>query len=104
MEHTAKGRMRSDRGVARQPWHAIEIAVVAGKVDDRLILHGGRGNGIIGHQTVQLGEGGSQRQDVPCDGQDFNPKARYFIDRLTETRKLLYFGWMLLQSPGDAGH
>jgi hypothetical protein len=41
---------------------------VAGDVDNRLILHDGRGDGIVGQQAMQLSEGRSKRKDVALDG------------------------------------
>lgn len=70
---TTMQRARSSGSVARDSLNSVEVRVVTDNILDRLVLHRGENEGIVGQQPMQLAECGCQGRQMPVDRQDFDP-------------------------------
>ena len=93
--------MNSDRGVARQPWHAVEVAIEASDRSQILLLHDGEDEGVAGEQAVLLAEVRRRGNELSINRLYLDSDWKHFIHGLPETRQLLYLGRMFAQAFAD---
>jgi hypothetical protein len=87
----------SNRGVAHQPRHAVEIGVGTGQIGQPMSLHNCDEESVVCQQTRLLADQGACVNQRGRDGKNLDSELRYLLDRLAELRKLLHLVGLLLQ-------
>jgi uncharacterized membrane protein len=90
------------RRIASDPRNAIEVGVVAGKVDETVMLHDGGQQGVVGQKSDLLAH---RRPYIPqrCGQQnDLDSIPRHLAQGLTEASQRLHTRRIPLESVGDS--
>ena len=87
--------------VTRQPRHAVEVIVSAGKMHKAVVAHDGYHERVAAEQFGLLADSGGPGNVVQVDRQDLDAEARDFIDRQAKLAEQGDIRVVLLEALGD---
>jgi len=79
----------SQRRIARQPRHTVEVRVVAGKTSQPVVLHDCDNEGIAAEQARRLAYARRRQDKRGSNGQNLDSRIKDSCYRVTELRETL---------------